>query len=462
MISLYASLLLARERRSILATRKYEGRARTSSKGQEIPDGRDPNLIMLTHNKHSPVASPTSLSPLPAVVDYSLIVNSCVALLSFALSFSLLSSICWRLWKGRSEKLHHNQFLVLIANLLSADVTQSLAFLLNIQWVAGNSIDVSSHTCWAQGWFVSTGDLASGVFTLLIACHAFADIVFDYHPSQRILYNTIWCCWTFVYLVTILGVATHGSDFYTRAGAWCWINTKYANERLYLHYLWIIIAEFGTVVLYTIMYFRIRYRIKNDFYGSGSTTAARARRAAHSLVWYPIVYVVCTLPLAVTRIASMAGREVTFLQLTVAASMITSNGWLDVLLYSVTRHAMLFSHSSSKRPCEVRAVDTFAWSPDSSYGTTTTIEAVAQPTSMTASKRPGFGRFNSFFSQQNASTEELVEGGSKKQRTSISVVKETQVRIDSISVPSEAGNKALKSLDADRKSDTSFNKEDML
>ena len=61
------------------------------------------------------------------------------------------------------------------------------------------------------------------------------------------------------------------------------------------------------------------------------------------IIAYPIVYVVCTLPLVKARLTSMAGRHVSFLELTIAGSMITSNGWLDVLLYCLTRRIMLFS-----------------------------------------------------------------------------------------------------------------------
>jgi hypothetical protein len=145
------------------------------------------------------------------------------------------------------------KFIILIFNLVFADIQQSIAFLLNAQWLQSNAIDVHTSTCWAQGWFVSTGDLASGVFTFAIAIHSFLDIVHDFRLGHRTFLASIVLLWVFVYACAIIGVALHPADFYMRAGAWCWINTKYIKERLWLHYFWIIIAEFGTVVVYSLI-----------------------------------------------------------------------------------------------------------------------------------------------------------------------------------------------------------------
>jgi hypothetical protein len=53
-----------------------------------------------------------------------------------------------------------NQFLVLVVNLLLADIKQATAFALNLSWIHRNYIDANTRICWAQGWFVSVGDLA--------------------------------------------------------------------------------------------------------------------------------------------------------------------------------------------------------------------------------------------------------------------------------------------------------------
>ncbi|KAK0888587.1 hypothetical protein LTR02_016170, partial [Friedmanniomyces endolithicus] len=114
------------------------------------------------------VNEPTTLAPLPPTLHRGLIA---VAVFGFLLtSLALLCRLGYRLvtWKRKSQA-RVNQFTILLFNLVFADVQQSVAFLLNTEWLRRNALDVASPTCWAQGWFVSTGDLASGLFTLAIA-----------------------------------------------------------------------------------------------------------------------------------------------------------------------------------------------------------------------------------------------------------------------------------------------------
>lgn len=119
----------------------------------------------------------------------------------------------------------------MIFNLVFADIQQSIAFLLNAQWLRDNGIDVGTPTCWAQGWFVSTGDLASGVFTLAIALHSFLDIIHDYRLGHKAFLVCVAGLWIFVYLCAVIGIALHPTSLYTRAGAWCWVNLDFKNER---------------------------------------------------------------------------------------------------------------------------------------------------------------------------------------------------------------------------------------
>jgi len=100
-----------------------------------------------------------SLSPLPSSVRAGLTAISFFGLLSFFSSLSLFIFLCHRLlrWRKKSQQAY-NQFVILIMNLLLADIQQSVAFLLNVQWVAHDGVDVKSLTCTAQGWFVSTGN----------------------------------------------------------------------------------------------------------------------------------------------------------------------------------------------------------------------------------------------------------------------------------------------------------------
>lgn len=107
-------------------------------------------------------AASRSLSPLPPVLRHGLTAVSFFGFLSFITSTSLFLFLSYRLiyWKvtGQAQR-GYNQFILLIYNLVLADIQQSLAFLLPTRWLIEDKINVRTSTCWAQGWFVSTGDL---------------------------------------------------------------------------------------------------------------------------------------------------------------------------------------------------------------------------------------------------------------------------------------------------------------
>lgn len=73
---------------------------------------------------------------------------------------------------------------------------------------------------------------------------------------------------------------------------------------------------------------------------------------------YPIIYGFCTAPLAMFRVATMSGRAVSVELFCFAASMIASNGWLDVLLFSWTRSSIIFAPSLDSADT---GIDTFAF-----------------------------------------------------------------------------------------------------
>jgi hypothetical protein len=91
------------------------------------------------------------------------------------------------------------------------------------------------------------------------------------------------------------------------------------------------------------------------------------------MVLYPIVYTVCTAPLAIGRIAAVAGHQVSVGYFCVAGAVIACNGWLDVLLYTSTRSNIMFT---ADPPSENIGLETFAFmGKGHKFGTVTTVEA---------------------------------------------------------------------------------------
>lgn len=111
---------------------------------------------------------------------------------------------------------------------------------------------------------------------------------------------------------------------------------------------------FGTITLYTITYFALNIRLRPKLTSSTSSLVPLAshhspvdartiNRAARYMIIYPTIYVLCTLPLAAGRMASMTGRDIPYWYYCLAGAAITSCGWLDVLLYAFTRRALVFA-----------------------------------------------------------------------------------------------------------------------
>lgn len=152
-------------------------------------------------------------------------------------------------------------------------------------------------------------------------------------------------------------------------------------------------SEFGNVFIYAIIYTVLLHRIHTGYYTPEESK--RVRAISNLMVVYPAVYVICTLPLASARMAAMTGEVPSLARLCLAGAMITSNGWLDVLLYSCTRRIMIFS---DEPPADSNGFDTFAapfWHDKATrFGAETTIEALhSRKTRRNASRSaPASGR----------------------------------------------------------------------
>ncbi|KAF3356959.1 hypothetical protein VDGD_04720 [Verticillium dahliae] len=362
-----------------------------------------------------------SLAPLPAVLHRGLVAVSFFGFLSFISSVALLFFLLFKLvrWQlrpidlasgtnpkatpvldhelpdehlcpqmevpapqeevttvwGRLRRDPPNQFLVLILNLLFADIQQALAFLLNAAWLRKDAIRAGTSMCWAQGWFVSTGDLASSVFIFLIAMHTYLGVVRGHRMAMWAFYTTIIGGWAFTYLTAIIGViiTNNGASvggLYVRAGAWCWINSAYQDIRLFLHYLWIFLSLGITSAFYILIFFHIpkatlaASREEHQGHNKQNLAAPLHRRSLidhasqRTFLLYPFIYVICTTPLAAGRVASMAGATPSLAYFCFSGSMIACNGWLDVLLYATTRRSIVFSDLP---PSQDTGLETFAF-----------------------------------------------------------------------------------------------------
>jgi hypothetical protein len=125
---------------------------------------------------------------------------------------------------------------------------------------------------------------------------------------------------------------------------------------------------FSSILIYTFIIFFLRAKARTQ-----DISSRIVHGATPLMILYPLIYTVCTAPLAGGRIYALAGHHVGLAYFCVAGSMIASNGWLDVLLYASTRRDIVFSEYP---PGEETGLETFAFmGKGHKLGTVTTIQA---------------------------------------------------------------------------------------
>lgn len=182
---------------------------------------------------------PYSLHPLPRVLQTGLIPVGILALMSVGASLSLICFICYRFitWRLHYRTfIGYNQYVILVLNLLIADLQQSSAFLISFHWLRENMIVAPSSPCFAQAWLLHSGDVSSGFFVLAIAIHTFYTAVYGKRVGHKMFAGMVICAWIFAYFLTGLGVGLHGYE--THSNMACTLltdfpvnDTSYGRER---------------------------------------------------------------------------------------------------------------------------------------------------------------------------------------------------------------------------------------
>lgn len=126
--------------------------------------------------------------------------------------------------------------------------------------------------------------------------------------------------------------------------AQCWISPAHETERLVCHYLWTFVNEFGTIVVYGVLFLYLHRKLERLRRLNPDLDASKSiNRATRCMVLYPLVFVIATLPLAVGRMCTASGKALPDKYFFGAGSLLASCGWLDAVLYTFTRRVLLKS-----------------------------------------------------------------------------------------------------------------------
>ncbi|KAH6664418.1 hypothetical protein B0J14DRAFT_493619 [Halenospora varia] len=299
-----------------------------------------------------------SISPLPDQMRPGMVVLCVFAFISCLATLGLMGFLLFRFIADRNETrspLYKNQYMILIFSLVLADFQCDLGFFLDVMWLHRGEIIAPSVGCWIQAWLVNVGDLGSGFFVLAIAAHTFSNVVFGHKIGLRSLLLGSVALWVIALVLTLAPIFMHSSDIFVTQGNWCSINAKYDILRLYFHYIWVFIAEGLVVIMYLTTFIVLRKRMGTILpqlgQRSGTTSGVegpqnntktkKISRATMYMILYPLIYVVTTLPLAAGRISGLAGKSPTKTYLIAGGTLMACGGWMNVLLYSITRRIFI-------------------------------------------------------------------------------------------------------------------------
>lgn len=153
---------------------------------------------------------PYSMLELPSSFRPGLAALGTLAAISVTALVVLMSFILYRLAPRKVTPMTGgSQCVILILNLLLADMQQAVALTISFHWLRLNAILAPSTPCTLQGWLLHAGDVSSGFFVLAIALHTYLITVREMAIKSILFYAAIGFIWLFSFFLASLGVAMH-------------------------------------------------------------------------------------------------------------------------------------------------------------------------------------------------------------------------------------------------------------
>jgi len=258
------------------------------------------------------------------------------------------------------------------------ELIQAIGGIMNIKWAA-QAVITQGPYCTAQGALKQIGDTGVALISLTIAVHTFCVLIFHWRSSPMNALLIIGLIWVFIALIVGITFAIHrGQVYYGDTEYWCWITSRYNRERIGLQYIWLWIAAFVDVILYAFLALVVKgFIIVNG--GSIRVTTGEERvhkcltsqrsggsrdattTVAIGLLFYPAVYLVTVIPIAVVRWTSFSNpnASVPFGATAFAGILFGLSGAFNVILFACTRPNLL--------PSREPAVSMSLESPTTSY-----------------------------------------------------------------------------------------------
>lgn len=210
-------------------------------------------------------SSPLFQDPLTQSMRIEMTIVTVAACISFVTTVALiiyLSHLGVLALRTKERVPQHFYSLFLVFNLLIGNAIESLAFSLDLVYLIMDEVSLGPM-CTAQGMILQVGDMLGSAFTTAIALQTFCILIFRKNTSKRVFYGLILFVWFFsIFLgAPMPAIDSHfkpGLQYYTLAGAWCWISPFLTRERLFTHYVYVFFDQIVCIVLYLWIYVKLR------------------------------------------------------------------------------------------------------------------------------------------------------------------------------------------------------------
>ncbi|KAF8971222.1 hypothetical protein BDZ97DRAFT_1914223 [Flammula alnicola] len=285
-----------------------------------------------------------------------------IACVSFILCFAVYkwlrrTVLIWRKTSLRSPDASDSS---LFLNLMVADLIQAIGIMPNVRWMTQAGI-TEGHLCTAQAVVKQVGIVGVSVTSLAIALHTFSVLVLRWRAPRHATRIMIVGVWMFAALVIGIPNAVHRHQrYYGEIGYWCWIIEEFRTEQIVSEYLWVWVAGFSMVILYTIMFIVMRgwFVIDNGVhwhknYNPSCPSVAeietdeekQTKVIATLMLFYPALYIFCVFPNSLSRWLTFRGFNTPYQFTLFANSLYGLSGMLNVILFFITRPELVVGPS---------------------------------------------------------------------------------------------------------------------
>ncbi|KAJ3568447.1 hypothetical protein NP233_g5706 [Leucocoprinus birnbaumii] len=231
---------------------------------------------------------------------------------------------------------------------------------MNARWVSRGRIEAGDF-CMSQGVLKHISDVGTALWTFVIAAHTFCLLFWEMEGlSVFTLWATLVGGWSAIGAIVISGPAVINlgkmalkpifGEVDSVAGLWCWIAPQYKIQQILLGWLMLLMAAVLSLVLYPLIFLRLRGNItKNGWRIKFTKTAVENNerwrglptghsvRIAKQMLLYPVVYTVLILPVVTTRMIQSSGKGVTLPGMIFSDAVYQMFGLANVVLFVATR-----------------------------------------------------------------------------------------------------------------------------